>query len=182
MEVRQRVAMSYMYLAVSNELLYRNFAGMHQCSNNGVNRCWYPDDWLRLCLYGWMYRQAACPRYKCDLFIDIFLQKLFADSTFFFLDLNYLEECSDSPELTVAILPRTGKVNLMSMESRLHVDMLESVASLATQGCEQIHTILDAVVRENTQQLKDSMLQWSFLLIKQSTLNFILATSSFTLL
>jgi hypothetical protein len=29
--------------------------------------------------------------------------------------------------------------------------------------------------------LKDSMLQWSFfLLIKQSTLNFILATSSFT--
>lgn len=67
------------------------------------------------------------------------------------------------------------------MESRLHVDMLENVALLATQGCEQIHTILDAVVRENTQQLKDSMLQWSFfLLIKQSTLNFILATSSFT--
>jgi hypothetical protein len=77
---------------------------------------------------------------------------------FCFLDLNYLEESSDSPELTVAILPRTGKVNLMSMESRLHVDMLESVASLATQGCEQIHTILDAVVRETTHRLKDSLL------------------------
>lgn len=75
------------------------------------------------------------------------------------LDLNYLEESSDSPELTVAILPRTGKVNLMSMESRLHVDMLESVASLATQGCEQIHTILDAVVRDTTQHLKDSLMQ-----------------------
>jgi exosome complex component RRP41 len=74
-------------------------------------------------------------------------------------DLNYLEESSDSPELTVAILPRTGKVNLMSMESRLHVDMLEKVAALATQGCEQIHTILDSVVRQNTQLLKDSMLQ-----------------------
>lgn len=47
----------------------------------------------------------------------------------------------------------------MSMESRLHVDMLESVAALATQGCEQIHTILDSVVRQNTQLLKDSMLQ-----------------------
>lgn len=116
---------------------------------------------------------------KCDLFIDIVWRSY--SLTTAFLDLNYLEECSDSPELTVAMLPRTGKVNLMSMESRLHVDMLESVASLATQGCEQIHTILDAVVRENTQQLKDSMLQWSFfLLIKQSTLNFILATSSFT--
>ncbi|KAI9282146.1 putative exosomal 3'-5 [Umbelopsis sp. AD052] len=75
------------------------------------------------------------------------------------LDLNYLEESSDSPELTVAILPRTGKVNLMSMESRLHVDMLESVASLATEGCEQIHTLLDSVVRDTTQHLKDSLMQ-----------------------
>lgn len=31
------------------------------------------------------------------------------------LDLNNLEEASDTPELTVAILPRTGKVTLLEV-------------------------------------------------------------------
>ncbi|KAI9357840.1 putative exosomal 3'-5 [Pilaira anomala] len=69
------------------------------------------------------------------------------------LDLNNLEESADTPELTVAILPRTGKVTLLEMESRLHVDKLASVTELATEGCMQIHKVLDGVIRENTEHL-----------------------------
>lgn len=32
-----------------------------------------------------------------------------------YVDLNNVEESSDTPELTVAILPRTGKVNLVEV-------------------------------------------------------------------
>lgn len=34
------------------------------------------------------------------------------------LDLNNLEESADTPELTVAILPRTGKVNLVEVQKK----------------------------------------------------------------
>ncbi|KAI7858382.1 Exosc4 protein [Circinella umbellata] len=73
------------------------------------------------------------------------------------LDLNSLEESSDTPELTVAILPRTGKVNLVEMESRLHIEKLESVTELASQGCMQVHKVLDSVIRENTEYLRDRL-------------------------
>ncbi|RCI05180.1 Exosome complex component RRP41, partial [Rhizopus stolonifer] len=69
------------------------------------------------------------------------------------LDLNNLEESSDTPELTVAILPRTGKVNLVELESRLHIEKLASVTELATEGCMHIHSVLDSVIRKNTEHL-----------------------------
>lgn len=37
------------------------------------------------------------------------------------LDLNNLEEASDTPELTVAILPRTGKVTLLEVKKKKKV-------------------------------------------------------------
>jgi exosome complex component RRP41 len=37
------------------------------------------------------------------------------------LDLTSLEE-SDVPHLTLAVMPKTGKVTLVTMETRLHVD------------------------------------------------------------
>ncbi|RUS23464.1 ribosomal protein S5 domain 2-type protein [Endogone sp. FLAS-F59071] len=70
------------------------------------------------------------------------------------LDLNHIEESSESPELTVAILPKTGK-----MESRLHVDNFENVANLASEGCGQIQAMLDKVIRENTRGLLKKMTQ-----------------------
>ncbi|KAI8992502.1 putative exosomal 3'-5 [Pilobolus umbonatus] len=69
------------------------------------------------------------------------------------LDLNNLEESAETPELTLALLPRTGKVNLIEMESRLHIDKLAGVTELATDGCMQIHTILNSVIRQNTEHL-----------------------------
>ncbi|KAG0168488.1 Exosome complex component RRP41 [Apophysomyces sp. BC1015] len=73
------------------------------------------------------------------------------------LDLNNVEESSDTPELTVAILPRTGKVNLVEMESRLHIEKFASVTELATEGCKQVHKILDECIRQNTQHLKNRL-------------------------
>ncbi|KAJ1926814.1 Exosome non-catalytic core component [Tieghemiomyces parasiticus] len=70
------------------------------------------------------------------------------------LDLNQVEEASfETPDLTIAIMPRSGKVTLLQMESRLQVDRLEDTMALASEGCKQIHTIMDEVVRENTQDL-----------------------------
>ena len=42
------------------------------------------------------------------------------------LDLNNLEESADTPELTVAILPRSGKVNLVEVrrKDKLYVKMI----------------------------------------------------------
>lgn len=37
------------------------------------------------------------------------------------LDLTSLEE-TDVPHVTVAVMPKTGKITLVTMETRLHVD------------------------------------------------------------
>ncbi|KAI9315838.1 exosome component 4 [Dichotomocladium elegans] len=73
------------------------------------------------------------------------------------LDLNNLEESSDTPELTVAILPRSGKVNLLEMESRLHIDKLQTVMELAKEGCLQVHQVLNGVIKQNTKYLMDRL-------------------------
>ena len=43
------------------------------------------------------------------------------------------------------------------MESRLHIEKLESVTELASQGCMQVHKVLDSVIRENTEYLRDRL-------------------------
>ncbi|KAJ1514792.1 hypothetical protein HMI54_000574 [Coelomomyces lativittatus] len=65
------------------------------------------------------------------------------------LDLNHIEEVRNIPELTMAILPRSGKIVLLQMESRLHCDRLEKSLDLASQGGHQIYSILDDIVRKN---------------------------------
>ncbi|RKP23212.1 exosome complex exonuclease RRP41 [Syncephalis pseudoplumigaleata] len=70
------------------------------------------------------------------------------------LDLNHVEEASaETPDLTVAILPRSGKVTLLQMTSRVHADQFEQMMSLAMDGCRQIHTIMDDAVRASMQSL-----------------------------
>ncbi|CAG8465415.1 11379_t:CDS:2, partial [Cetraspora pellucida] len=69
------------------------------------------------------------------------------------LDLNNAEEMADTPELTVALLPKSGKFTLLQMDSRLHVDKLEPVMNLAALGCKDIYEILDETVREYVKDL-----------------------------
>ncbi|KAJ3330655.1 Exosome complex component RRP41 [Blyttiomyces sp. JEL0837] len=54
------------------------------------------------------------------------------------LDTNFLEETADVPIVTVALLPTNGKVVLLEMESRLHLNAFPEVLNLATEGCKQI--------------------------------------------
>jgi len=73
------------------------------------------------------------------------------------LDLNFTEESYDTPELSVALLPKSEKVTLLQMESRLHVDKFESVMELAAKGCKEVYNALDQEVRSNMKELLNKM-------------------------
>lgn len=74
------------------------------------------------------------------------------------LDLNHVEESSiETPDLTVAILPRNGNIALLQMESRLHSSKLEEVMELAVEGCKHIHKKLDQAVLAAAQDLAQKL-------------------------
>jgi exosome complex component RRP41 len=43
------------------------------------------------------------------------------------LDLNYYEDSSGSPDMSVAILPKSGNITLLQMDSKLNVETFEEV-------------------------------------------------------
>ncbi|KAJ3538387.1 hypothetical protein NM688_g6527 [Phlebia brevispora] len=72
------------------------------------------------------------------------------------LDLTTLEE-NDIPHLTVAVMPKTGKVTLVTMETRLHVDRFGDIFRLACDAGRVIHQEMKRAVRARTQRLVDSL-------------------------
>ncbi|CAI8055943.1 Exosome complex component RRP41 [Geodia barretti] len=68
------------------------------------------------------------------------------------LDLNYLEETAGGPNLTLALLPKSNKIVLVQMDSRLHADHLEKVMNTAITGISRVHAILDRTVKEHLQK------------------------------
>ncbi|KAI0293814.1 ribosomal protein S5 domain 2-type protein, partial [Russula brevipes] len=72
------------------------------------------------------------------------------------LDLTALEE-ADLPHVTVASMPRSGHLTLVSMETRLHVDRFEEILRLAGEAGAVIHKEMRAVVRQRTKSLLDGM-------------------------
>lgn len=72
------------------------------------------------------------------------------------LDLTTLEE-NDIPHLTVAVMPKTGKVTLVTMETRLHVDRFGDVFRLGCDAGQVIHQEMKRAVRIRTQRLVDSL-------------------------
>ncbi|KAF9899387.1 Exosome complex component RRP41 [Lobosporangium transversale] len=89
-------------------------------------------DYVCACTAGWVEREAA-------------------------IDLNHIEESSDTSEVTIAMLPKSGKVTLAQMESRLHVDKLEALFTLAGEGCKQIHQVLDRTIRNRAEELAQKL-------------------------
>ncbi|TPX48295.1 hypothetical protein SeLEV6574_g02106 [Synchytrium endobioticum] len=73
------------------------------------------------------------------------------------LDLNYIEESADVPTVTVALLPTSGKVITLGMETRLHLDSFDAVVDRASEGCRHIHLLLDQEVRKRCRELLASM-------------------------
>ena len=72
------------------------------------------------------------------------------------LDLTQLEE-NDLPNVTIAVMPRSGKIALVSMETRLHVDRFEEIFRLAGEAGKVIHGEMKRAVKEKTTMLVDAM-------------------------
>ncbi|KAL7423347.1 Exosome non-catalytic core component [Cryptotrichosporon argae] len=74
------------------------------------------------------------------------------------LDLSAPEE-RDLPVLVVAALARSGKLTLAQMETRLHVDRFEHMASLAVEGCAVLKEEMEQAVKASARALVDRMAQ-----------------------
>lgn len=72
------------------------------------------------------------------------------------LDPNYTEASAGGPELTVAVQPKSGKVSLATMDSRLPLEQLQPVLELAQAGALQLYDIMRTVVLEHTSARLDS--------------------------
>jgi exosome complex component RRP41 len=72
------------------------------------------------------------------------------------LDLTLLEE-NDIPNVTVAMIPRTGKVTMVTMETRLHVDRFEEIFSLACDASKVIHKEMKIAVKARASALVEAM-------------------------
>ena len=77
-------------------------------------------------------------------------------STHVMLDLTTLEE-NDVPHLTVAVMPRTGKVTLVTLETRLHSDRFEEVFRLACDAGNVLHDEMRRAVKSRTTALARAM-------------------------
>ena len=65
------------------------------------------------------------------------------------LDLNYTEEATEAPVVTVAVLAQSGKMTMCNLECRLPMDSLEEILELGKDACLQIYTLMDKIIREN---------------------------------
>ncbi|CCM04705.1 uncharacterized protein FIBRA_06891 [Fibroporia radiculosa] len=72
------------------------------------------------------------------------------------LDLTTLEE-NDLPNLTVAIMPKTKKVTLVTLDTRLHVDRFAEIFELACVAGQIIHKEMKHAVKERTSALATSL-------------------------
>lgn len=77
-------------------------------------------------------------------------------STNALLDLTTLEE-NDVPHLTAAVLPRTGRVTLVTLETRLHADRFEEIFRLACDAGKVLHKEMRRSVKNRTSILIGAM-------------------------
>jgi exosome complex component RRP41 len=71
-------------------------------------------------------------------------------------DLNHTETTMIPHELTLALMPRKKKITLLSIEKKLPLDYFENILALATEGCIQLHTLMDGLVYKRTVNLSHS--------------------------
>ena len=71
------------------------------------------------------------------------------------LDLNGLEE-QELPFLTVGSSGGDDKVNVLVMETKVQMTRLEAMISVGLDGCRQIRSILDGIVRAHGKRVLES--------------------------
>ncbi|XP_065898949.1 exosome complex component RRP41-like [Dysidea avara] len=74
------------------------------------------------------------------------------------LDINQSEENCGGPDLTVATLPKSGKIVFLQMDSRLHSDNLKQIIDETVKGCRSIHVILDQKIKKHLDQVVSSFI------------------------
>ena len=72
------------------------------------------------------------------------------------LDLSAIEE-SDLPNMTVGILPKSGKIALASLETQLAVDRFAEMLRLTGEAARVIHREMVGAVRGRTAALIEAM-------------------------
>ena len=77
-------------------------------------------------------------------------------ATYPLLDLTTLEE-NDVPHLTTAVMPRTSKVTLVTLETRLHADRFEEIFKLACDAGEVIHKEMRVAIMARTASMVRSL-------------------------
>jgi exosome complex component RRP41 len=68
------------------------------------------------------------------------------------LDLNGAEEL-ELPFLTMGASGGEDKVNVLIMETRVQMTRMEAMVSVGLDGCKQVRSILDGIVREHGRRL-----------------------------
>ena len=72
------------------------------------------------------------------------------------LDLNAIEE-SDLPNLTAGFLPKSGKVTLLTLETRIHLDRFEEMVRMTEDAGKVVHEEMLGAVIARTGRLVRSM-------------------------
>lgn len=72
------------------------------------------------------------------------------------LDLTALEE-NDLPNVTLAMMPKTSKLTMVTMETQLHIDRFEEILRLACEAGSVIQCEMKVAVREKTISLVAAM-------------------------
>ena len=68
------------------------------------------------------------------------------------LDLNNLEE-TELPFLTVATVGGTEQVSVLILDTRVQAHRIEGMVTLAVNGCRQVRSLLDQVVRRHGKKM-----------------------------
>jgi len=72
------------------------------------------------------------------------------------IDLNFYEEGSGTPDMPIALLPKSNNIILLQMDSKLPLDTFEKVLKGAVEGCQRTYDILLAIVKARTLKLVES--------------------------
>jgi exosome complex component RRP41 len=72
------------------------------------------------------------------------------------LDPNYVEDTAGSPQMLVAILPKSNKVVTLQLHNKLPLETMEKVMNLAISGSQLIYQVMQEEVRKTTTQLYQS--------------------------
>lgn len=93
----------------------------------------------------------ACSDYVLSLSVGLYLSR----STTL-LDLSSQEE-NALPHLVVATLPRSGKITLAQLETRIHASAIEEMMGVVSKGCSVLQEEFDMAMRQRTRKLAEAM-------------------------